>query len=105
MCPCLQSFPSSVPAESDGRIIITTAGSTYRYPPNYGLGNCSSFDAALPPYCARTSQFEFDESANPSWCMSSWCYIDPNECNVAVVPSPSTYFPAETNLYYSYEVR
>jgi len=59
-----------------------------RYPSTYGLSSCDTHDANLAPFC---------ESNAESFCLSKFCYIDPDNCDVNY--SPSSFFPGS---YYSY---
>ena len=87
-CPCLTAFPAGVnPATG-----ITIGDSSYEYPSDYGLSTCAAHDSSLPPTCDASTSL-------PSWCESSWCYVDRNDCNLP--STSSSYFPDHT-LYYSY---
>ena len=77
----------------------TILGVTYQYPTDYGLYNCSTHDVLLPPSCATTkANGDFDPLNNPFWCAESWCYVDPDNCNVDY--DESAYF-AESNMTFS----
>ena len=59
-------------------------GISYAYQAAYGLGDCATFDAGQPPFCDTTdSTGAFDPARNPPFCSFSWCFVDPNDCNVA----------------------
>ena len=63
--------------EQDGTLPVTISGDVYYFPADYGIGECSPHDAGTPPYCDTLTDGEFDPLLNPSWCSSSWCYVDP----------------------------
>ena len=77
-CPCVTEFSPAIIAKHMGStyLNVTIRGSPYQYPQQYGLSNCSSHDALLPPDCGTTriGTDEFDALANPPWCADSWCY-------------------------------
>jgi hypothetical protein len=87
--------------DESGRPIaqISGFGVSFAYPTTYGLNNCSTHDAGLPPYCnVTTSTGAFEPHSNPSWCSSSWCYIDTSACNMQ--SSVSFYFSVDINYSY-----
>ena len=91
-CPCLTSHPAGVPRDGIGQLIITDSdGLTHSYPLDYGLNECAAHDSTEPPYC--------DVADAPAWCGDFWCYVDPNDCNVA--SSSSSYVPGH-DMFYSY---
>ena len=47
-CPCLTSYGTTLPTDSNGRLILMD---THRYLPTYGLSTCSAHDSGLAPYC------------------------------------------------------
>lgn len=100
VCPCLTAFPSDVTFDSDGNLPITIDGVSYAYPPTYGLDQCFNHDERLPPFCdTLTADGEsFDPLANPSWCVSNWCYVDPTNCDAET--TLGSYLPT---VSYSYE--
>ena len=69
-CPCLDS---SAPAAAP----ISAALQARGYPANYGLSGCKAYDLNSP--------LEGCDVANPpSFCGSSWCYVDMDKCPVAM---------------------
>ena len=70
-------LPSGFLQPGDTYLAPSILGATYAYPLDYGLHNCSTHDALLPPSCAATNAGAFDPLANPSWCSNSWCYVNP----------------------------
>ena len=90
-CPCLTSYGTTLPTDSNGRLIVMD---THRYLPTYGLSTCSAHDSGLAPYCN-----DANVTRRPAWCADNWCYVDPSNC---VLPTSETsYFP-NAGLYYSY---
>lgn len=99
----------------------------YCYPTDYGLARCNQWDAEVLPFCGVYSGegvpdpadlpekckgklmsgdtpecqelFKPDPVALP-WCSQSWCYVDPQDCNLTA--SESYYFPS-LDLWYSYD--
>ena len=65
-----------------GTLPLTISGTIYYYPAEYGLHECDNHDLYLPPYCNTLTDGEFDPLLNPLWCSSTWCYVDPDDCNV-----------------------
>lgn len=68
-----------------------------KYPSGVGT-SCRAWDKTADPSCAGADA--------PSWCLSSWCYVDPCTCSVEGAVK-SSYFPnLETSngdpAYYSY---
>merc|ERR1712064_85555 len=48
------------------------------YPTYYGTSGCQAYDEFLPPWCAeRNGRPKFPA---PTWCIESWCYVDPHNC-------------------------
>lgn len=88
-CPCLTTF-DDYGLSSTEPLTATVAEAEYVYPSGYGLAECKTHDAELPPYCS--------EADAPSWCNDEWCYVDPGNCNL--VTSQGTYFTSD--LFYSY---
>jgi hypothetical protein len=83
-------------------LTLTVGGVDYPYVTGYGMAACSPHDALLPPSCADADGAALDGA--PSWCYSSWCYVDPDNC--ALPNDPSSYFHRAGEaplLFYSYE--
>mmetsp|Transcript_111768 Transcript_111768/g.316142 ORF Transcript_111768/g.316142 Transcript_111768/m.316142 type:complete len:604 (+) Transcript_111768:41-1852(+) len=103
-CPCiewkgLEKYRSRVRGEL--QVIVRPSGeggSSYPYPAAYGNLVCMAWDATLPPYCRNENGT--DKANVPSWCRSTWCYVDKKSCNLPLVYR-SNYFPRE-EVYYSY---
>ena len=68
-----------------------SGGTPYFYAVNYGA-ECMPHDANVEPFCHSSSP--------PSWCMDSWCYVDPSQSGCEGHLVRSKYFSAE--VYYSY---
>ena len=84
-CPCVTSYPAGVTLVG-GQPQATISGSVYSYPASYGLNACDSWDATLQPSCATLDGTgNFDPLANPDWCSTTWCYVDPANCNVGAL--------------------
>ena len=104
-CACLESLEDyGVTYNEDGELDVVVTGRALQYPADYGIGECATHDASLPPDCdvldAKTG--DFDPLANPSWCSSSWCYVDPAACNV--LSDETVYIPTVTKpLFFSYQ--
>jgi hypothetical protein len=66
-----------------------------QYPLEVGA-SCAAWEKSLHPKCS--------EPAAPEWCKQTWCYIDPCQCELDVVPKQTTLglkFQGET-AYWSY---
>ena len=103
-CPCLESLEDHGVTYNAGGLDVVVTGRALQYPSSYGIRECAAHDASLPPSCEAVdpSTGSFDPSANPSWCSSSWCYVDPHACNV--VSDETVYIPTVTKpLFYSYQ--
>ena len=74
-------------------------GSKHFYPASYGAPNCTAHDLQLPPDCADVSGHI--RPAAPSYCKSSWCYVNPAICDKTDVRQ-SVYFGLDTDLWFSY---
>ena len=99
LCPCLTSYNAGIIHNADGTVPVAVSNTNHSYPGNYGLERCHTHDAGLAPLCDTTlSSGRFDPFNNPPWCSDSWCYVDPNNCNVAT--SLSQYLAYDT--WYSY---
>ena len=104
-CPCLESLDGhGVTYNENGLLGVLVSGRAFEYPASYGLLQCAPHDASLPPDCNAmdATAGAFDPLANPAWCSSSWCYVDPQTCNVP--NDVSVYVATITHpLHYSYE--
>lgn len=94
-CPCI-GFDD---IEGDTVVNVTHAGASTQvsYPADLG-GTCDKWEANSHPTCKGESP--------AAWCKSSWCYVDPRECSLPILPKKSDYQPTATYqampLYYSY---
>jgi len=86
----LGSHPQGITPNSNGFLDVTIGGTIYPYSADYGIG-CRAHDNNYPPLCQGTNR--------QSWCTQQWCYVDPQDCNVA--KTVSSYFPG-IDAYYSY---
>jgi cysteine-rich repeat protein len=69
--------------------------------PIYG-SYCAAWDVVATGSCYDAKKAEPKKDA-PSWCLDSWCYVDPNNCKGAAESgvTASMFFP-ETDLHYNY---
>jgi len=90
-CPCVGVSGRS------GTTNVNISGEIYDYPGTYGT-TCSANDQGLPPDC--------NADAAPGWCSDSWCYVDPCNCKIDVLPKYTSYIAGSTvggrPVYYSY---
>lgn len=93
-CPCLSAHLPDSPVDANGSLLVLVNGTQHAYPSDYGLGQCSQWDLGLPPLCVDTGDGE-----TPSWCTSSWCYVDHLDCSVRSFPST---YATNFSLYVSY---
>lgn len=67
------------------------------YPADLG-GSCDQWEAESHPTCKGNSP--------PAWCKESWCYVDPRNCHLQILPKKAVYQPGALYqtlpLYYSY---
>lgn len=87
-CPCIgfSGIPGETPVTIDGQLI--------KYPADIG-SRCEAWDDSLAPKCAGASP--------PSWCKSSWCYVDPRHCHIPVLPKlspPEVHYQAAARYQY-----
>jgi hypothetical protein len=69
--------------------------------PIYG-SYCAAWDVVATGTCYDAKKKEPKKDA-PSWCLDSWCYVDPNNCEGPAKEgvTASMFFP-ETDLFYNY---
>ena len=93
-CPCVFSYAGFNVSnlDADGHLIVELSGEQHDYGPAYGLGVCAAHDSSTPPYC--------DISGAPSWCSSTWCYVNGSTCNLT--NAASSYLSNADGLHYSY---
>jgi len=102
-CPCIEwagldNYISEgcinfTPSEGMG----TSTEDSFCYPVTYGSTECKVWDESLEPFCADASGNPLVNA--PAWCLDSFCYVDPNNCDSII--GKSGMFPNE-DLYYSY---
>ena len=96
-----------------GHFVLTTCPRTEHairlgaggvYPSDYGVGACSSWDAALPPVCAQANGTALDDTA-PALCSARWCWVDPTVCAAPRYSAVRSVQPelASTGLAFSYQ--
>ena len=116
-CPCVDWADSPDTRaqfeNADGTALIVPLGDPavdYTYALGYGSGACAAHDASHAPYCSDVSGAPLADA--PDWCQSSWCWVDPDNCQLAATdgtPIPavaSSYFHRDgqnASRYYSYE--
>jgi hypothetical protein len=116
-CPCVNWADEPATRaqfeNADGTALIVPLGDPavdYEYALGYGSGACAAHDASHAPYCSDASGAPLTDA--PDWCQSSWCWVDPNNCNLAAADGTpieavaSSYFHRdgqEASRFYSYE--
>merc|ERR1719424_86038 len=56
-------------------------------------GKKVSYPADLGASCEAWDLKEHPECPGESWCEQQWCYVDPCNCNIPVLPKPASYVP------------
>lgn len=77
-CPCI-GFD-----RLEGEAVTLIDGKMVKYPADLG-SSCDTWDDGVHPQCA--------ESGKGKWCGQPWCYVDPRQCKLDVLPTMSTYMP------------
>lgn len=77
-CPCI-GFDNL-----EGEALTLIDGKMVKYPADLG-SSCDTWDDGVHPQCA--------ESEKGKWCGQPWCYVDPRQCKLDVLPTMSTYMP------------
>eukprot|EP00438_Fugacium_kawagutii_P024900 Skav236048 [mRNA] locus=scaffold2566:11128:19466:+ [translate_table: standard] len=90
-CPCI-GFDNL-----EGEAVTLIDGKMVKYPADLG-SSCDAWDAGVHPDCTK---------AGGEWCKQPWCYVDPRQCKLDVLPTMSTYMPTarcykHMPLFYSY---
>jgi hypothetical protein len=90
-CPCI-GF-----AGLEGTTLVTLGDDKVSFPADLG-GTCMAWDDKTHTDCK--------EGSDSPWCQDKWCYVDPCNCDIEVLPKKSTYLPGSTfqgkTVYYSY---
>jgi len=90
-CPCI-GFDNL-----QGEAVTLIDGKMVKYPADLG-SSCNTWDDGFHPQCTQSGKGE--------WCAQPWCYVDPRQCKVDVLPTMSTYMPSarykHMPLFYSY---
>lgn len=90
-CPCIGL--SGV----EGEVEVTISDAVVDYPAELG-GKCHAWDEKAHPLCK--------EGSTEAWCAQKWCYVNPCDCDLPVLPKTSSYMPGATfqgkPIYYSY---
>jgi len=77
-CPCI-GFD-----DIEGETLAHINSTDVKYPADLG-GSCQSWDEGRSPLCKGASP--------PKWCKQEWCYVDPRNCKIPVMPKMSDYQP------------
>jgi len=94
-CPCI-GFGGL-----EGETEVTIYGKKFDYPADLG-STCKAWDNNMHPMCKE------GETPGPDngWCAQQWCYVDPCNCDLKVLPKASAYLPDATfqgkPVYFSY---
>ena len=78
-CPCI-GFDNL-----QGEAVTLIDGKMVKYPADLG-SSCNTWDDGFHPQCTQSGKGE--------WCAQPWCYVDPRQCKVDVLPTMSTYMPS-----------
>lgn len=97
-CPCIGfdniEGETSIVFEDDGGKEIAAVS----YPADLGA-RCEAWDDRKHYDCHTPTE-------DNEWCRQQWCYVDPCDCHIPVLPKRSTYAPDTTYrgkpLFYSY---
>jgi len=94
-----------------GTIKVNTGDGMVDFPAELGA-SCQPWENEIHPSCKIHEPLvhDFDNSSyikdNPNWCLKSWCYVDPCECDLDPPAKTSSYLPdgmyQGKPLYYSY---
>jgi len=86
LCPCIGfdniQGETTVVFEEDGQQTAVA------YPADLGA-RCEAWDNGRHADCKEGATPGFGES----WCAQTWCYVDPCNCKIPVLPKMSTYSP------------
>ena len=75
-CSCLQNQRHKPTIPGKNTLDLILGGIKYDVPVSYGMGSCQAWDLAMP-YCTLPDN-------KPSYCVESWCYVDPVQCHVSL---------------------
>mmetsp|Transcript_50978 Transcript_50978/g.147104 ORF Transcript_50978/g.147104 Transcript_50978/m.147104 type:complete len:376 (+) Transcript_50978:92-1219(+) len=91
-CPCI-GF-DGIAGET---LVAFEDGRNASYPADLGA-RCEAWDDDHHPECK--------DGAGPDFCKQQWCYVDSCNCDLPVLPKPSTYVPDAIfrgrNIFFSY---
>lgn len=95
-CPCI-GFD-----HIDGETTVTVEGQALEYPADLGA-RCEPWDDGRHPSCKSGAE----PGLAAGWCAQAWCYVDPCNCKLPVLPKVSAYLPTATYkgkpIFYSYD--
>jgi Ligand-gated ion channel len=108
-CPCLSNFTTIFGNETRIEINLDSAFFGSNYPRTFGLG-CKSHSRITTACTAIIERCQAYHDVSPppincdfSWCNRSWCYVDPNNCNLLNRPVfSSSNSSVDVQLSYSY---
>lgn len=97
-CPCI-GFDNV-----QGEVMVMIGGKFVSYPGDLG-SRCHAWDNGLEPIACMPGQTPGKDNG---WCAQKWCYVDPRNCDIDVLPKMVTaYLPTarykNMPLFYSYE--
>ena len=76
-CPCI-GFDNL-----EGEAVTLIDGKMVKYPADLG-GSCDTWDDGVHPQCTTGKE---------KWCAQPWCYVDPRQCKLDILPTMSSYMP------------
>jgi len=95
LCPCI-GFDNI-----EGTTMVTIEGKEIGFPADMGA-RCKPWDDGLHPHCKVGET----PGLGAGWCASAWCYVDPCNCDIPILPKVSQYVPQATYrgkpLFFSY---
>jgi len=90
-CPCVGL--DNIPGSTD----VTINGTEMNYPADLGA-HCDKWSVDRNSACKGDNQ--------PAWCAQPWCYVDPCDCDLDVLPKQSMLLPDARfkgkHIFYSY---
>jgi len=79
-CPCVGIDE----LEGDTMALVKKGEKRVPYAADLGA-RCEAWDSSDHPKCSGDS--------GESWCEQKWCYVDPCNCDIPVLPKPASYIP------------
>jgi len=85
----------------DGDMSLNIVGSKVAYPADLG-SRCTAWDNNRHPLCKKGGS----PGVGEGWCAQKWCYVDPCNCDISVLPKTSDYMKGAQykgrTVYFSY---